>query len=152
MTKMMMVTPTAAAIPPKKDATSNFLPPSGADVVDGVVPVLGAWVVTLGFRVVLTAGVVTLDVVTSGEVTLDVVTAGVVTLEVVRAGVVTLEVVRAGVVTLDVVTSGAVTLDVVTSGAVVVPLSVVTVAAEPIVAPEVAPANTVTVVNVLKHN
>ena len=26
MTKMMITTPTAVAIPPKKDATSNFLP------------------------------------------------------------------------------------------------------------------------------
>ena len=33
MTKTMMVTPTAAAKPPKKDATSNFLPVSGG-VVD----------------------------------------------------------------------------------------------------------------------
>ena len=68
MTKMMITTPTAVAIPPKKDATSNFLPlPPDDGVVLGdvfgdvfgdvtvvagyvtllVVPVPGASVVTL---------------------------------------------------------------------------------------------------------
>lgn len=122
MTKIMMATPKAVAIPPKKDATSNFLPlPLGADVVLGdvgddvagdvtvvtltVVPVVGASVVALGLRVEVDTFcvTVTLCVVTSAVVTLCVLTS--VVTDVVTSWTVTVEAVTLWVVTPAVVTS-----------------------------------------------
>ena len=68
MTKMMITTPTAVAIPPKKDATSNFLPlPPDDGVVLG--DVFGDVTVVAGYVTLLVvpvpgASVVTLEVVT----------------------------------------------------------------------------------------